>query len=94
MNGQIDDQSPFIRKIDDEVKDYIASPEWRKIDMNLDTMLADKQIDDEIIAIKKWVKTCRSQFNASDEQLLKITINDYGDHFSKEELEKIIKSVK
>lgn len=93
MNGEQSEKNPFIRKIDHEVQEYISSPEWRKIDMNIDTMLADKQIDVEIEAIKKTIKLL-VQLNVDDKKMLDLLEENYGNHFSKEELQKYIDEAK
>lgn len=90
MNGKINKDSDFIKKIDSEVKAYVASPEWRHLDMNLDMMLADKEYDDEVEAIKKSTVMLRC-VNATNDEIFNNLKKQYGDHFSDEELKKIMK---
>ncbi|WP_269079373.1 Rpn family recombination-promoting nuclease/putative transposase [Lactobacillus hamsteri] len=90
MNGKVNEDSDFIKKIDSEVKDYVASPEWRHLDMNLDMMLADNTYDVEVEDIKKSIQMLKS-VDVSNEKILNNLKKHYGDHFSEEELKQIMK---
>lgn len=58
--------------------------------MNLDMMLDDSKVE----GIKKMIVTIRDNFHASDSKILDLLVTQYGDDFSKEQLQQIMNQVK
>lgn len=88
MNGKKNLKNPFIAKLDQEIKTYISSPEWRKMQMNLAVKLADERYDTRVEAIKKWIKANR-EIGIPDEKTLDMIYSQYHDHFTKDDLQQI-----
>ena len=97
IHDKISTKDEFIEKLNREVKKFGTDPGRRKELMDYQMRLDDEREfgkeQAEINAIQKLIKITR-QLKASDDFILKQLIANYGDDFSKEELQEFIKKNK
>lgn len=101
IHDKISTKDEFIEKLNREVKKFGTDPGRRKELMDYQMRLDDEREfgkeqgkqKEQISSIKRLIKMAR-QFKASDDFILKQLMEDYGDNFSKSELQEFIKKNK
>lgn len=93
INGEMNHDNEFITKIDNEIKEYVASPEWRKIDMNIDLMLADKEHEDQRNAIKDAIDMFQQGGITDKRQIFNLLEKKYGRTFEPGEIKELMQEV-
>ncbi|GAA3625555.1 Rpn family recombination-promoting nuclease/putative transposase [Lactobacillus hamsteri] len=89
MNGYVDRNDAYISRLDNDIKKYISSPEWRRDQMNLAVKLADQKHEDNIDAIEKIIKMLR-RMGKSDSEIKDEIFDAFGDDFYKGDLDQIL----
>lgn len=92
LNGKITQDNKWIEKLDREVKEYVASPEWRQSKMNLAVKISDAKYETQKEDMRKTVANY-NRLGASKKQIFDFLLKDYGNDFTQEEIEQIIKEV-
>lgn len=83
----------MIEKNDREIGEFIQTQEWGKQNMNLEMLREDATLDTEVDDMKKAVRMARS-LGASDEHIIDLLIKDYGNDFTKQRIERLVKTGK
>lgn len=95
MNGEKTSNGQFITRIKDTMQIYRKTKEWRRHAMNAEELIEMTKAEvkqEEIKCMKKTLS--RYRFLQVPEATIKQYLEeDYGDSFSKEEIEKIMKEV-
>lgn len=95
MNGEKTSNGQFITRIKDTMQIYRKTKEWRRHAMNAEELIEMTKAEAKQEEIKCMKKTLsRYRFLQVPEATIKQYLEeDYGDSFSKEEIEKIMKEV-
>lgn len=95
MNGEKTSNGQFITRIKDTMQIYRKTKEWRRHAMNTEELIKMTKAEAKQEEIKCMKKTLsRYRFLQVPEATIKQYLEeDYGDSFSKEEIEKIMKEV-
>lgn len=93
IHGKIDLNNQFIRDINNDVKEFIAKEEWGGSNMTIETLKEDATLDAEVASMKKTVKFARN-LGASDKQIIDRLVQDYGNHFTRKRIERLVQTGK
>lgn len=93
INGEINHDNEFITKIDNEIKEYVANPEWRKIDMNIDLMLADNTHEVQRESIKNAVEMLHEAGVTDKKKIFDLVFEQYQQTFEPDEIKELMQEV-
>ncbi|MBP2058248.1 nitrate reductase assembly molybdenum cofactor insertion protein NarJ [Lactobacillus colini] len=80
-------KSPFINNV---IEEYTSKLEWGEIMNQIALMREDIRRED----IAKMIESYRKNFELTDEKILLLLTQSYGDDFTKDELQEMIEQTK
>ena len=90
LNGHVQRPSKYIAKLNNDIEEYISTPEWGEVMDQISLLREDMAAE----AVEKMIRSYRKYFNLSDEKILSILLEEYGDTFSEDQLKEFIKETK
>lgn len=95
LNGKMRKRpSKYIIQLGNDIEEYISTPEWSEIMNELALMRENIQEDMRIEAVKKMIRSYREDFNLDDNKVLVLITKRYGDVFSEQQLQELVKETK
>lgn len=90
LNGHVQRPSKYIVKLNNDIEEYISTPEWGEVMDQISLLREDMAAE----AVEKMIRFCRKNTSFSDGRILSALSEEYGDTFSEDQLKEFIKETK